>query len=117
MFTQNMRSHARPTNNAKKVRQWFSDMCVPQLLFGSKTAKFGPKLAFLVICIWFPKLLLPPVKIRIFGPKYGSYGAPLVGCLVVVVRGLYLARHLFALFHKIFQNIVHTWLRKARKLG
>ena len=47
----------------------------------------------------------------------GSFGALLVGCLVVVVRGLYLARHLFALFHKIFQNIVHTWLRKARKLG
>ena len=57
-----------------------------------------------------PKLLLHPVKLRIFGPKTailpqnvfswahiglaGSFGALLVGWLVVVVRGLYLARHL-----------------------
>ena len=62
--------------------------------------------------MWVPKLLLPPVKIRIFGPKTaiyapkyafsgtykpaGSFGALLVSWLVVVARGLYLARHLFA---------------------
>ena len=41
-------------------------------IFGSKTAKFGPKLAFL------PGLA-------------GLFGALLVGRLVVVERGLYLA--------------------------
>ena len=41
---------------------------------------------------WEPKLLLPPVRIRIFA---GWCGALLVGWLVVVARGLYLARHLF----------------------
>ena len=58
-----------------------------------------------------PKLLPTPIKIRIFGPKmakFGSFGqfgpghaglfnALLVGHLVVVGRGLYLARHLFTL--------------------
>ena len=62
-----------------------------------------------------PKLLLSPVKkLRIFakndqilpeidifghiGPGLeGSFGALLVGWLVVVERGLYLARHLFTL--------------------
>ena len=61
----------------------------------------------------FCKLLLPAVKIRIFGSKTatlpqsmlswaylglaGSFGALLVGWLVVVARGLHLARHLFTL--------------------
>ena len=60
--------------------------------------------------LWVPELLLPPNIIRMFGPKTpifsknmlswahiglaGSFGALLVGWLVVVVRGLYLARHL-----------------------
>ena len=47
--------------------------------FCPKTTKFGPKLAFL------PGLA-------------GSFGALLVGWLVVVARGLYLARHLFTLY-------------------
>ena len=63
--------------------------------------------------MWVPKLLLPPVKIRIFGQKrlnfaqnmlswahiglVDSFGAQLVACFVVVSRGLYLARHLFTL--------------------
>ena len=35
-----------------------------------------------------------------FGPGHaGLYGALLVGRLVVVARGLYLARHLFTLFY------------------
>ena len=64
---------------------------------------------------WVPKVLLPPIKIRIFGPKTaifapksnmlsqafiglaGSFDALLIGWLVVVVRGLYLARHLTTL--------------------
>ena len=56
--------------------------------------------------MWVPKLLPTPVKIRIFGPKTaiyapkyaGSFGALLVSWLVVVTRGLYLARHLFTFF-------------------
>ena len=58
-----------------------------------------------------PKLLLPLVKNRIVGPKTAIFGPKkafvvilgqilaflLVGSLVVVVHGLYLARHLFTL--------------------
>ena len=63
--------------------------------------------------MWLPKLLLPPVRIRNFGPKWpnfaqnmlswahiglaGSFDALLVGWLVVVAHRLYLARHLFTL--------------------
>ena len=64
---------------------------------------------------WVPKLLISQVKIRIFAQKQpnvarnwhfwsfgpglaGSFGALLVGWMVVVARGLYLARHLFTLF-------------------
>ena len=62
--------------------------------------------------MWVPELLCPPQmrmcgpKTANFAPKYtfvgtyrlcGSFGALLVGWLVVVVRGLYLARHLFTL--------------------
>ena len=63
--------------------------------------------------VWVAKLLISPVKIRIpkndqiwpeigifvhFGPGLaGSFGSLLVRWLVVVVRGLYLARHLFSL--------------------
>ena len=72
---------------------------------------------------WVPKLILTPKKIWLFGPKRakfgpnwhfwpflsrnilswahiglaGSFGALLVVWLVVVARGLYLARHLFSL--------------------
>ena len=59
--------------------------------------------------MWVPKLLISPVIIRNCCPKTtkfdpnlalsiaGSIGALLVGLLVVVARGLYLARHLFSL--------------------
>ena len=41
-----------------------------------------------------------------FGPGLaGSFGALLVGWLVVVARGLYLARHLFTLY-----NVPFAWL-------
>ena len=55
------------------------DFSSKKRIFCSKTTKFGPKLAFLTIA--------------------GSFGTLLVGWLVVVARGLYLARHLFTLFH------------------
>ena len=50
-------SKAWPKNDANKLSRWFSVMLVPKLLltpikiriFGPKTAKFGPKSAFLVI--------------------------------------------------------------------
>ena len=58
--------------------------------------------------MWVTKLLISPVKKRIFCPKTtkfgifghfgpgltGYFGALSVGWLVVVARGLYLARHL-----------------------
>ena len=61
--------------------------------------------------MWVTKLLIFPVEIRIFCPKTtkigifgqfgpghaGLFGALWVGRLVVVARGLYLARHLFTL--------------------
>ena len=65
--------------------------------------------------MWVTKLLITPVKKKDFLPKNdptwpeigifvhlgpglaGSFGALLVGWLVVVVHGLYLARHLFTL--------------------
>ena len=61
--------------------------------------------------MWVTKLLISPVKKRIFcprttkfGPKLaflpglaGLFGALLVDSLVVVARRLYLARHLFTL--------------------
>ena len=67
-----------------------------------------------IFVMWVPKLLLTPEKLRFlaqnrqilpkignfghFGPGFaGSFGALLVGWLVVVARGLYLARHLFTL--------------------
>ena len=37
----------------------------------------------------------------------GSYGALLVGWLVVVARGLYLARHLFTLFYLSVKGIMN----------
>ena len=48
-------------------------------IFCPKTTKFSLKLAFLSIA--------------------GSFGALLLGWLVVAARGLYLARHLFTLFY------------------
>ena len=52
-------------------------------IFCPKTTKFGPKLAFLVN----------------LGQAMQAYLMPVVGRLVVVARGLYLARHLFTLFY------------------
>ena len=65
--------------------------------------------------MWVTKLLISPVKTRIFCPKTtkfgpnlaflsiaGSFGALSVGRLVVVARGLYLARHLFTLWGYLY---------------
>ena len=71
--------------------------------------------------MWVTKLLISPVKKRIFCPKttktgiFGQFGpghaglfsALLVGRLVVLARGLYLARHLFTLCIK-WQILVFT---------
>ena len=137
-------------------------MLVPKLLltsikiriFGPKTAKFGPKSAFLVILgqiLPFLHILsnarpkpnvykVPGWVFRYVGnktfdfsrkkkdflpknnqiwPKFGIFGqfrpghagifgALLVGQLVVVGRGLYLARHLFTLLYLIFTQIKRT---------
>ena len=69
--------------------------------------------------MWVTKLLISPVKKKDFCPKMtkfcpkleflfiaGSFGALLVGWLVVVARGLYLARHLFTLFTIFLEQIV-----------
>ena len=73
-----------------------------------------------VSVMWGTKLLISPVKIRIFCPKTskfglkfaflpglaGSFGALLVGWLVVVARGLYLTRHIFTLyFLRLFSKL------------
>ena len=142
-------SNAWPKNNADRLPKWFSVMLVPKLLlnpikirlFGPKTAKFGPKSAFLVILgqilPFFAHFVQWPTKnnmnkvprwvFRYVGnktfdfsskkkdflpkndqiwPKTGIFGqfgpglfsALLMGRLVVVARGLYLARHLFTLW-------------------
>ena len=73
--------------------------------------------------MWVTKLLISPVKKGIFCPKTtkigifgqfgpghaGLFGALLVGRLVVVALGLYLARHLFTLFKNpnLFVSPVH----------
>ena len=65
--------------------------------------------------MWVTKLLISPVKKRIFCPKTtkigffgvfgpghaGLFGALFVGRLVVVGRGLYLARNLFILLDQV----------------
>ena len=57
------------------------DFSSKKRIFCPETTKFGPNLAFLTIA--------------------GSFGALLMGWLVVVARGLYLARHLFT-FYRLF---------------
>ena len=73
--------------------------------------------------MWVTKLLISPVKKRFFaqkrpnlaqnwhfgrfGPNHaGLFGALLVGQLVVVAGGLYLARHLFTLLDIISIDII-----------
>ena len=77
----------RPKTNGNKVPRWVFryvgkktfDLSSKKRIFCPKTTKFSPKLAFLSIA--------------------GSFGALLVGRLVVVTQGLYYARHLFTLSH------------------
>ena len=72
--------------------------------------------------MWVTKLLISPVKTKDFLPKsdqiwpkigiFGQFGpghaglfcALLAGRLVVVARGLYLARHLFNLYYLNFKG-------------
>ena len=74
--------------------------------------------------MWVTKLLISPVKKKDFLPKndqiwpktgiFGQFGpglfsALLMGRLVVVARGLYLARHLFTLFYTFFPTVSSTF--------
>ena len=81
--------------------------------------------------MWVTKLLISPVKKRIFCPKTtkfspklaflsiaGSFGALLVGWLVVVARWLYLARLLFTLYfykYHLFHEGIPKKTRKTTK--
>ena len=69
-------------------------------MFCPKTTKFGPKLAFLV---------------NLVGP--GLFSALLMGRLVVVARGLYLARHLFTLFYTQTPSVVSVTNMRYAKVG
>ena len=133
-------SNGRPKNNADKLLRWFF-RCVGTKTFWPNNGQISPKICIFgyfrpnwhfwaiwyhawpkkhahkvprcFFFTWVPKLLLPPIRIRIFGPKTSifpqimlscahiglasSFGALLVGLLVVLTRGLYLARHLFTL--------------------
>ena len=85
-------SNARPKTNVNKVPRWvFRYVGNKTFDFSSKKRDFLPKNDQ----IW--------PKIGIFGqigPGHaGLFGALLVGRLVVVARGLYLARHLFTLYN------------------
>ena len=79
-------SNARPKTNLNKVPRWVFryvgnktfDFSSKKRIFCPKTTQFGQKLAFLSIA--------------------GSFVALLMGWLVVVARGLYLARQLFTLY-------------------
>ena len=58
-------------------------------------------------------------KIGIFGQfglgHAGLFGALLVGRLVVVARGLYLARHLFTLFYYFLKETSHNTSRNTTR--
>ena len=90
-------SNARPKNNVNKVPRWvFRYVGNKAYDFSSKKKDFLPKNDQ----IW-PKIGI----FGQFGPGHaGLFSALLVGRLVVVARGLYLARHLFTLFLSFFAN-------------
>ena len=82
-------SNARPKTNVNKVPRWvFRYVGNKTFDFSSKKKDFLPKNDQ----IW-PKTGI----FGQFGP--GLFSALLMGRLVVVARGLYLARHLFTLFY------------------
>ena len=92
-------SNARPKNNVNKVPRWvFRYVGNKTFDFSSKKKDFLPKNDQ----IW--------PKIGIFGwyglGHAGFFGALLAGRLVVVARGLYLARHLFTLSYIIITIII-----------
>ena len=84
-------SNARPKNNVNKMPRWvFRYVGNKTYDFSSKKKDFLPK----KVQIW------PENGIFVhFGPGLASsFGALFVGWLVVMARGLYLARHLSTLF-------------------
>ena len=85
-----------PKTNVNKVRRWvFRYMGNKTFDFSSKKKDFLPK----------NDQILPKTGIfGQFGPGYAglfTFSALLVGRLVVVARGLYLARHLFTLYVEV----------------
>merc|ERR1711946_63490 len=100
-------SNARPKNNVNKVPRWvFRHVGNKTFDFSSKKKGFLPKNDQ----IW-PKTGI----FGQFGPGHaGLFGALLVGRLVVVARGLYLARHLFTLYYIILYYPARA--RSARAL-
>ena len=92
-------SNARPKTNVNKVPRWvFRYVGNKTFDFSSKKKDFLPKNDQ----IW-PKIGI----FGQFGPGHaGLFSALLVGRLVVVARGLYLARHLFTLLTYINPTIV-----------
>ena len=95
-------SNARPKNNVNKVPRWvFRYVGNKTFDFSSKKTDFLPKNDQ----IW-PKTGI----FGQFGPGHaGLFSALLVGRLVVVARGLYLARHLFTLF-----DLLQKWVDQKR---
>ena len=91
-------SNARPKNNVNKVPRWvFRYVGNKAYDFSSKKKDFLPKNDQ----IW-PKIGI----FGQFGPGHaGLFSALLVGRLVVVARGLYLARHLFTLLYYVIKAI------------
>ena len=85
-------SNARPKTNLNKVPRWvFRYVGNKTFDFSSKKKDFLPNNDQ----IW-PKICI----FGQFGPGHaGLFSALLVGWLVVVARGLYLARHLFTLVY------------------
>ena len=92
-------SNARPKNNVNKVPRWvFRYVGNKTFDFSFKKKDFLPKNDQ----IW-PKTGI----FSWYGPGHaGFFGALLVGQLVVVARGLYLARHLFTLWLTIITTTI-----------
>merc|ERR1712240_38045 len=101
-------SNARPKNNVNKVPRWvFRYVGNKAYDFSSKKKDFLPKNDQ----IW-PKIGI----FGQFGPGHaGLFSALLVGRLVVVARGLYLARHLFSLYIYIYTSTQTFFIDPMRK--
>ena len=83
---------------------WVTKLLISEVkkrIFCPKTTKFGPKLAFFLASIW-----ARPCRL---------IQCPVVGRLVVVAHGLYLARHLFTLFGHQERAVLLLQLRPLQR--